>query len=172
MMIRCPACGAEASLDAVVEHEAAARALEAALKFAPGGTLIVRYLALFRPVKRRLTWPRVDALLRELLPAITSERVERDGRVHEVPQRAWWVALDKCIAARDAGTLRTPLKSHGYLFEIAIAEGGRGVEGVIKVEANYGATNGEGISTAVVRHSATAAAVVALEQRKRRNDGQ
>lgn len=125
MIVRCPACGAEASLDTLVENDAAAQALKTALEFAPGGALLVRYLGLFRPAKRKLTWPRVAALLDELLPAIRAERVERDGRVIDAPLTAWWSALDKTLQARDSGQLRTPLKSHGYLFEIVISEAAR-----------------------------------------------
>lgn len=126
MIVRCPSCGAEASLDVLLGHESAAAALNQALQALPVGALVVRYLALFRPDTRRLTWPRVNTLLADLLPAITSERIERDGRTHDAPLVAWAAAFDKVMQARDSGALRTPLKTHGYLFEIVIAEAARG----------------------------------------------
>jgi len=161
MIIRCPACGAEMSLDTVIEHTAAAQALAIALNAAPLGAQIVRYLALFRPQKRLLTWPRVAALLGELLPAIKAGRLERDGRVHEAPLAAWSAALEKTLQARDAGTLRTPLKSHGYLFEIVITEA-RLVQAMVVRDTDP--------DTPARPTSAVAKAVGTLEQRKRRND--
>lgn len=166
MIVRCPACGAEASIDALIEHDAAAQALNAALEFAPAGKLIVRYLALFRPAQRRLTWPRVASLLGELLPQVTAERIERDGRVHDAPLAAWASALDKTLAARDAGTLRTPLKGHGYLYEIVIAEAAR-AGAVLTRDADPAAT-----PRPAAPASATARAVSALSQRKRMIDEQ
>lgn len=162
MIVRCPSCGAENSLDALLDHEAAAQALNAALEFAPGGRGLVRYLALFRPSRRRLTWPRVAALLGELLPLIKGERIERDGKVYDAPLAAWASAFEKCIQARDAGTLRTPLKSHGYLFEIVIAEAARAAGTGLVLDAYAGApliVSGAG--------SATAKAINALQQRKK-----
>lgn len=165
MIVRCPACGAEASLDLLVDHDAAAQALTLALSMAPLGAQIVRYLALFRPALRRLTWPRVAALLGELLPMILSMRIVRDGRAFDAPLAAWASGIDKCIQARDAGTLRPPLKTHGYLLEIVIAEAARSM--------------GAGAAAVVVRDtperptptakpaSAVASAVNSLQQRKR-----
>jgi hypothetical protein len=65
VIVRCPSCGAEASLEVLVEDGAAAQALIAALELSAIGKALLRYLALFRPAKRRLTWPRVTALLGE-----------------------------------------------------------------------------------------------------------
>jgi hypothetical protein len=161
MIVRCPACGAEASLDALIDNDAAAEALNAALALHPCGKLLVRYLALFRPAKSKLSWPRVASILGELLPQIAAQRIERDGRVHNAPLEVWASALDKTIAARDAGTLRTPLKSHGYLLEIAVAEAARlGVGGaVLARDVPAGCV--------IVGNSATAKALNALESRRR-----
>lgn len=161
MIVRCPACGAEASIDALVDNDAAAQALNLALQFAPAGKLLVRYLALFRPEKRRLTWPRVASLLGELLPQIEMQRIERDGRVHEAPLEAWASGLEKALAARDAGTLRTPLKGHGYLYEIVIAEAARGSAVLTRDPVAANATTG---------NSAIARATNTLNQRKRSRD--
>lgn len=162
MIIRCPACGAEASLDILVDHDAAAQALNAALALHPCGKLIVRYLALFRPAKSKLSWPRVASILGELLPQIEAEHVERDGFGHYAPLAAWTSALEKTIAARDAGTLRTPLKTHGYLLEIVIAEAAHASK---PHETQPGVRLSYGAPTA---NSATAKALTALESRRRK----
>lgn len=36
----------------------------------------------------------------------------------DAPAAAWLYGFDAALAARDAGRLKTPLKSHGYLYEI------------------------------------------------------
>ncbi len=132
MRVRCRACGAVASLDTLVDDAAAAEALQLAFSLSPLGPQLTRYLGLFRPGKNVLTWPRVVTLLGELLPAIQAGRVERDGKVVDVPLEAWAAALDKTIAARDTGTLKVPLRSHGYLLEVAITEAARSqVRGVV-----------------------------------------
>lgn len=125
MRIRCRSCGSVASLDTLVDDDAAAEALKLAFSLSPMGPSLTRYLGLFRPGKNVLTWPRVASLLGELLPAIQSGRVERDGKEVDVPPEAWAIALDKTVAARDAGSLKVPLRSHGYLLEVAITEAAR-----------------------------------------------
>ena len=162
MMIRCAACGAEASLDAVIDHDAAANALAMALNITPLGKLIVRYLALFRPATRRLTWPRVATLLSELLPLIEAQRIERDGKVYEAPHHVWCSAIEKALLARDTGGLKLPLKTHGYLFEIIVTEGARSeARGLVVADSATG-------MGATKPMSSTAQAIAKLEQRKQR----
>lgn len=83
---------------------------------APLGDRLVRYLGLFRPKSRALSWDRVARLLSELLEPINAGRVERNGRAWVAPLSVWELALDEILAKRDK--LQLPLKSHGYLFEI------------------------------------------------------
>lgn len=161
-MIRCPACGAQSSLDAIIDDQAASLGLQQALTFSPEGPLLVRYLGLFRPVKTRLTWPRVNALLGELLPVITAERLERGGVTYHLPRPVWSAALEAVLAARDAGQLRTPLKSHGYLYEVAIGLAGRLTTAAGRAELAGGAPH-----LAAKAASATAQAISVLEDRKR-----
>lgn len=161
MHIRCPSCGAQMSLDAVVDDNSAARALTLALELHPLGCLLIRYLALFRPAKSKLSWPRVATLLDELLPSIQQQRLERDSRTHDVPLHAWGAALEKTLTARDTGALRTPLKTHGYLFEVAIVETARAQAAGVLID--------QGGSAAPARPlSSTAQAIARLEERKQR----
>ncbi|MCL2297782.1 MAG: hypothetical protein FWC38_00465 [Proteobacteria bacterium] len=119
MKTRCPSCGATLSLDALVQHDAARQAMVAA--FALGneiGGALIRYLALHRPEQRELTMDRVARLLGDLLPDIKAQRIERDGRVYDAPPEAWVWAIEQAITSRDAGRLKTPLRGHGWLYEV------------------------------------------------------
>ena len=158
MLIKCPACGAQASLDALIDDEPAAQALLLALKLSPVGRSLVKYLGLFRPAQRQLSWAKVAKLLGELTPMIEAQRIERNGIVYEAPSAVWAVAIDKILLARDAGKLQTPLKSHGYLFEIMVTECGRNLPTQQVLS--------EPVATARKPPSATAQALINLEQRK------
>lgn len=118
MRTTCPACGAITSLDALIGHEAARSCLVQALEQTPAGRRLVRYVALFRPAERALSWDRTANLLGELLDMMKAAQIERRGRLWAAPEGTWIAALDEILSQRDAGKLRTPLKSHGYLLEI------------------------------------------------------
>lgn len=119
MLTACPSCGARFSLDALIADADAREAVRRALESGDLGRAAVRYLACFRPGERALSWARTRRLLGEVLDAVEAGRVERGGRRFEVPAEAWREALEAVAAARDAGSLKTPLKGHGYLFEVA-----------------------------------------------------
>lgn len=118
MRVTCPSCGAVNSLDALIGHEAARMLLVRALDQTPVGRRLIRYVALFRPARRQLSWDRAANLLGELLDMIQAGRIERHGRLWAAPEAAWVSALDDLLARRDEGKLVTPLKSHGYLLEM------------------------------------------------------
>lgn len=119
MRTRCPACGTTLSLDALIAHDGAREALAVVFKLSGTlGTAVVRYLALHRPEARELTMDRVARLLGEILPDIQAQRISRDGQVFEAPADAWVWAIEQSLAARDAGRLKTPLKGHGWLYEV------------------------------------------------------
>ena len=171
MQIRCPSCGAEMSLEAVIDNDAAAQALTLALSITPLGKLVVRYLALFRPSKSKLSWPRVVTLLGELMPMIESQRIERNGSLYEAPHDVWCAAIEQMLATRDAGRLQTPLKSHGYFLEVIISTAARqpvGAHDCAQPVASTAVGWVNGASTHAHKpQSGTAAAITALEQRKR-----
>lgn len=122
MKLTCPACGALYSLDALLGNEGAREAVQAALLLpAPLGGHMIRYIALFRPLKRQLSLDRVANLINELLPMITDARISRNGNICSAPQDYWRMAIDQMLAKRAAGELTLPLKSHGYL--LAVIEG-------------------------------------------------
>ncbi|VEI45190.1 Uncharacterised protein [Actinobacillus equuli] len=117
MKVKCSACGAVHSLDALVANQAASDALNAALLVnGELGKALIGYLGLFRPVKTSLTFERVATLLNELTPMITAQTIQRDGREFPAPPDAWIYAINQMLASRQ--TLKLPMKSHGYLLEI------------------------------------------------------
>lgn len=122
MRLTCPACHAEQSLDAALGREADARAVAALVeRSVPLGAALVRYIALFRPSKRRLGMDRMVALVMELLPDIERGAIARKGRDWPVTAELWRAAFDQVLAARDKGSLTLPLGSHGYLYEVLCA---------------------------------------------------
>ena len=119
MKTRCPGCGMTLSLDALVAHEGARRALAAAFHISGAiGSALVRYLALHRPQSRELTLDRVERLLNDVLPDVQAQRIMRGGQLFDAPHEAWIWAIEQALAARDAGRLKTPLKGHGWLYEV------------------------------------------------------
>lgn len=116
MRLPCPCCGATFALEAAINDARAREAVEAALRLpAPLGDLVLRYVAMFRPRKRVLTWDRAARLLNELLGPIKTGQVEYDGRLWPAPQDHWRRALEQML---DSDTLTRPLKGHGYLFKV------------------------------------------------------
>ncbi len=125
MRLVCPGCGFTAGMEAYLLDASAREAVLLALKLpAPLGDRVLRYVGLFRPVGRALTWDRVERLLGELLPPIAEAKVERHGRTWPAPLDYWSMALDEMLGRRD--TLVLPLKSHGYLFEIVAGYANKG----------------------------------------------
>jgi hypothetical protein len=123
MRVSCPSCNAELSLDVLLAHDEARAAmarLAAASLPAPISGPVLRYLALFRPSKRRLSIDRMTTLLLELLPDIERQAVTRKGRDWATTPEMWSAAIEQMLANRDAGKLTLPLTSHGYLQEVLV----------------------------------------------------
>ena len=119
MRTRCPNCGTTLSLDALIAHDGARDALGVAFKLSgPLGHALVRYLGLFRPKTRELTMDRVAKLLGELLPDVQAQRIERNGQVFNATPECWVWAIEQALVARESGRLETPLKGHGWLYQV------------------------------------------------------
>lgn len=119
MKTRCPCCGAENSLDALIAHQEARRVLW--LLAQAGGALssaTVMYLGLFRPTKSALSPARMASLLDEILPDMQRGQIVRNGQTFSASPEIWLMSLRTVLQARDAGKLSLPLKSHGYLYEV------------------------------------------------------
>jgi len=159
MRTRCPACGATLSLDALLAHEGAREAVTTVFKLSgTTGAAVVRYLALFRPETRELTMDRVAKILGEFIPDLQVQRISRDGQVYEAPLEAWIWGIEQTLLARDAGRLKTPLKGHGWLYEVISRY--RPVSGQV-------AGNGTALTTGNKQASRTLAGIAALEEFKR-----
>lgn len=123
MRLTCPCCGAQNSLEAYLNDVHARNAVAAALNLPNLGDRILRYVGLFRPRHRGLTWDRVVRLLEDLLADISAAEIERDGRKWPAPLDAWKSAFDDLLDRRDK--LDLPLSGHGYLYEIIAAQARR-----------------------------------------------
>lgn len=120
MQITCPACNAAYSLEAALALDAGRAALLAALRMpAPLAMLLAQYLGLFRSKGRKLSFDRTDRLLTELQPFFDREIVTRNGVTRQCPLALWQQALERMLEQRNADKLTLPLKTHGYLLEIA-----------------------------------------------------
>ena len=127
MLISCPACGAEMTLDVLLAHEDSRRMLARLVTVGvPLGALVMRYIGLFRPGKRQLTHGRVVTLIDQMLPDMERAAIERKGRLWAAPREVWRVSLEAVLEARDKGALDLPLRSHGYLYEVIASHAGKG----------------------------------------------
>lgn len=125
MKLACPACGAEYTLDVLLAHVAchdnARHSIASALKAnAALADRLMKYLGMFRPPKRQLGMDRLAALLQELVPMLSEQKVARAGREYSTTLDGWKQALDTVLANRDAGLVKLPLRSHGYLLTILV----------------------------------------------------
>ncbi|MGN6968075.1 hypothetical protein ACTHTD_10995, partial [Neisseria sp. P0017.S005] len=119
MNVKCPNCGAVHSLDSLINDAEASAVLRTVLEMdAELGKAAIRYIGLFRPAKSQLSWARTAKLLSELLPMIKAQEAARDGVCFPAPTEAWIHGFNETVNARDQGRLKTPLKSHRYLYEI------------------------------------------------------
>ena len=119
MKTRCHNCGATASLDLLVSTNAAGRAFAAAFDVpAPLAPLMLKYLGLFRSAGRELSFGRATTLLSELTPQINKGRLTFDRQTTDAPVAAWAWGINQILAARDSGTLKTPMGNHNYLYRI------------------------------------------------------
>lgn len=119
MKMRCPACGATSSLDALLGHSDASQAFLASLSLT--GELakpLIKYLGLFRSENRDLTFERTAKLLNEIAPAIAMRQIQRHRQTFPAPVGAWIWAIETMIERRALGKLQLPLKNHAYLYEV------------------------------------------------------
>ena len=118
MKVKCPSCGASLSLDVLIAHDEARDALVALSGISDELVkACLKYLTLFRPAERDLTFARVAKLVGEIAPMIRAGEISRNRQTYPAPREAWVWAFNRCLEARDAGKLKPPLTSHGYLLE-------------------------------------------------------
>ena len=117
MRLTCSACGAHGSIEQFTADADARRAIELVAKL-PGvlQPVVLRYLGLFRPAKRGLTWDRVCALLGEIGEMVGAGKVERYGIAYAASPALFASAMSQMLEQRER--LQLPLKTHGYLVTI------------------------------------------------------
>lgn len=100
MKTRCPCCGANASLEVLITHDEA-RSLMVALAGISDelAKAVLRYLGLFRPGERDLSWARAAKLLGELVPLIQAGEITRKRQSYPAPREAWIWAFTRKAAA-------------------------------------------------------------------------
>lgn len=116
MKLVCPVCHAEYPLEAAMNDVAARQAVVKAFELTEIGSLLIRYVTLFKPAKQALSMARLAKLLDELVPMVKAGQIERSGSRYAAPQAYWQQAIETMLSGREKLTL--PLKSHGYLLEI------------------------------------------------------
>lgn len=120
----CPICRNQLTWETIFSHEGVREAMLALVNAHPSASKLLRpllgYVGMFAPEKTAMRYERIAALLDELVAMIQSAKVKRDGTVYAAPLDYWANAFNEVLARRDAGTLRLPLSSHGYLMEIIV----------------------------------------------------
>lgn len=117
--VQCPACGAEMSLDVCLSHEALRRATFDLLTLSlPLGALVMRYIALFKPPKNRLSPDRMAKLVQQLLPDMQRNGITHKGRDWHMPMSGWRAGLEAMLEKAAADKLSLPLDNHQYLYTV------------------------------------------------------
>lgn len=120
----CPVCRTTLTWDVVFAHQGVRDMMLALVDAHTEGAKLLRpmlaYIGLFAPNKTTMRYERIAHLARELVTMIREAQVKRDGTVYAAPLDYWINAFSEVLARRDAGTLRLPLSSHGYLIEIIV----------------------------------------------------
>lgn len=120
----CPVCRNPLTWDVVFAHTGVREAMIALVNAHQDGSKLLRpllgYIGLFAPKKTSMRYERIADMADELVCMIRKAQIERNGRVYSAPLDYWKQGMAEILARRDAGALRVPLTSHGYLFEIIV----------------------------------------------------
>lgn len=134
--IACPVCRTELSLEQITGHLDDERAFARLVALTvPMARSVVQYLGLFTPPRQILTLRKKVRLIQQLLPDLSRCAITHRGRDWAAPPAAWEQAIEQMLAARDAGRLDLPMKSHAYLYTILMGLADK-VEGAAEAQAN------------------------------------
>lgn len=124
MRLTCTACGAHGSLELFSTDPDARRMVELFSRLpADIGPVAVRYLGLFRPLKRGLTWDRAVKIAGEIVAMVEAGAVEVRGRRFPASAATFANAMQQMLDHRER--LELPMTSHGYLIRIVAGESPR-----------------------------------------------
>ncbi len=144
MILHCPCCHAQFSIEAVIQDEEARRLIGMKGEFPPA---LFAYLSLFRSEKRALAWDRMTRLTVEVLAI--GEQGAGSGALNE--------AMAETVEAL-RGKGKGPLKNHNYLKRV--------LESRQAVSSERGAVQAVTGPRSPVQASKTASAIGRLEQWK------
>lgn len=120
-LLRCPGCGDEMSLGVLISHNELRQAtVDLVEKGLSLGSLVLRYVGLFRPATNRMSADRFAKLVIQLAPDIEREHVHHRGRDWIVPRPMWEQGLEAMLEKAAAGKLTLPLDSHVYLYTVLV----------------------------------------------------
>ena len=127
LQLVCPCCAATFPVEAGLTDLAARQALKAALDPwpAPLAPHLFAYLALFRPSKQGLRWPKLARVIDELATLVASGQVSRHHEARPAPVAAWGAGLAEVLRLHETGGLTLPLQGHGLLCEIVHRQAGQ-----------------------------------------------
>jgi hypothetical protein len=126
----CPVCRNPLTVDVVFAHEGVRDAILQLVNAHADGAKLLRpllaYVGMFAPVKTEMRYERVAAVLAEVVASIKAGSVrDTHGVTHAAPLDYWRQAFEEMAARRDAGSLKLPLKSHGYLHTVVVGLAGK-----------------------------------------------
>jgi hypothetical protein len=120
-LLCCPSCGGEMSLDVLIAHNELRQAtfslVEKSLSL---GSLVLRYVALFRPAKNRMSADRWAKLIGQLLPDLQRNAITYKGRDWHMPLEGWKAGFEAMLEKAAAGKLTLPLENHNYLYTVLV----------------------------------------------------
>ena len=79
---------------------AARQAVVKAFELTELGSLLIRYVTLFKPAKSALSMHKLAKLLDELVPMIKTGQVTRNGTLYPAPQAYWQQAIETMLAQK------------------------------------------------------------------------
>lgn len=107
------------SLDIALANEALRRAtVELITMSLPLGSLVLRYVGLFRPARNRISPDRMAKLIGQLVPDMQRGAITHKGRDWAMPTTSWRAGLDAMLERAAADKLTLPLENHNYLYTV------------------------------------------------------
>lgn len=119
MKLVCPSCGITASAELWAEDAATREALATAIRLPKTvQDELLRYLGLFRPEKRALSWARTRTLITELLEQVEAGVITFDGKPTRACPPAIWAEAMREMTTKKSGQ-KAHFANHNYLRAIA-----------------------------------------------------
>lgn len=121
-LLRCPGCGGEMSIDVLLSHNALRQAIvDLVEKGLSLGSLVMRYVGLFRPATNRMSPDRFCKLIQQLLPDLERRAITFKGRDWAIPPQVWQQGLEAMLEKAAGDKLTLPLDNHNYLYSVLVA---------------------------------------------------